>query len=170
MDKLLIYISYDQYEYTNYFHLVVNDDVIIEYCSEEKVDRLFEMIIEKENRVKSFELHVIRDENALEWDYHKAFQEHGIEIYTVNSNDPEKICQIMNARFDGKYGVCGKDDATNKKLINILYSGNCVFQKENYETGETLRQAEEILNRGGEEMTELARIIREKYERIDTHE
>ena len=52
MDKLLIYISYDQYEYANYFHLAVNDNVIIEYYTEKKVDNLFEMIIEKESRVR----------------------------------------------------------------------------------------------------------------------
>ena len=31
---------------------------------------------------------------------------------------------------------------------------------------ETLKQAEDILKHGGDEMTELARIIRDKYERM----
>ena len=70
----------------------------------------------------------------------------------------------MNALFRGEYKVSSKDDASNKKLINIVYSGYCALQKDSCETGEALRKAEEILNHGGEEMTELARIIEEKYE------
>lgn len=170
MDKLLIYISYDQYEYTNYFHLAINDDVVIEYRPEEKVDDLFKTIIEEESVNKSFELYIVQDENASEWDYLKAFQEYGIEIHPISNTDTEQLCQVMNTLFDGEYGIGGKDDISNKKLIGILYSGNCVSQRDNCETGETLKQAEEILKRGGEEMTELARIIREKYERMNRHE
>ena len=76
----------------------------------------------------------------------------------------------MNVLFDREYEISGKDDVSNKKLINIVYSGNCVLQKDNYKTGEILRQAETILNRGGEEMTELARIIKEKYDRMERYE
>lgn len=170
MDKLLIYISYDQYEYTNYFHLAVNANVAVEYCLEEKVDDLFEVIIEKESGEKSFELSVVRDENALEWDYLKAFWEHGVKIRSEISKEPEQLRPVMNVLFDGEYGLSGKDDASNKKLIEVLYSCNCVLKKDNFQTDETLKQVEEILNRGGEEMTELARIIKEKYERIDKHE
>ncbi len=169
MDKLLIYISYDQYEYANYFHLAVNDNVIIEYYTEEKVDNLFEMIIEKESKVKIFELYVVQDENALEWDYIQKFQDYGIETHPVSNKDSEQLCQIMNTLFDGEYKVSGEDDISDSKPINILYFGNCVLQKDNYETNETLSQTEEIFNCGCGEMTELARIIREKYERMDRH-
>ena len=170
MDKLLIYMSYDKGEYRNFFHLSVNEDVVIKCCSEEEVDDLFHLIIEKERETKSFELYVVCDQNALEWDYFKAFQKHGIETHPLSSIDPEKLCQIMNVLFDREYEISGKDDVSNKKLINIVYSGNCVLQKDNYKTGEILRQAETILNRGGEEMTELARIIKEKYDRMERYE
>ncbi|MCI9105723.1 MAG: hypothetical protein HFG57_07160 [Lachnospiraceae bacterium] len=170
MDKLLIYISYAQYDYTNYFNLAINDDLVIEYYSEDKIDDLFEVIIEKENEMKSFEMCVVQDEDALEWDYLMAFQKHGIGTCPVSSKDPEQLCQIMNALFGGEYKVSSKDDASNKKLINIVYSGYCALQKDSCETGEALRKAEEILNHGGEEMTELARIIEEKYERMGRHE
>lgn len=170
MDELLVYISYDPYEYTNYFHLAVNNEVVIEYCAEESVDSLFDIITAKESRGKNFKLYVVQDEKALEWDYLRAFQDHGIEMHpVVIDKDSGQLCQIMSALFDGEYGVSGEDDTSNRKLIKIVYVGNCVLQKDTYEADETLRQAEEILNRGGEEMTELARIIREKYERMDRH-
>lgn len=170
MDKLLIYISYDQYDYTNYFNLAINNDLFIEYYSEDKIDDLFKAVSEKENGMKSFELYVVQDENALEWNYLTALQEHGIETHPVNAKAPEQLCQIMSALFGGDYEVKSKENALNKKLINIVYFGNCALQRDNCETGETLRKAEEILNHGGEEMTELARIIEEKYERMDRHE
>ena len=170
MDKFLIYINYDQFEYINYFHLAINDNLVIEYRPEEKVDDLFETIIEKESVSDSFELCVVQDKDALEWNCFKAFQKYGIETYPKSNKDLEKLCRVMNLLFNGEYVIDGKDYISNKQLINILYFGNCVLQRDNFETGETLKQAEEILKHGGEEMTELARIIREKYERMNRYE
>lgn len=170
MDKVLIYISYAQFEYTNYFHLAVNNEVVNEYCSEENVDLLFEKIIEKESNAKTFELFVVQDENALEWDCLEAIQKHGIEIHPLSDKKTDYLCQIMNLLFDGEYGISGKDDVLNKKLIHIVCSGNCFLQKDNCVSDEALKQAEEILKSGGEEMTELARIIKEKYERMNRHD
>ena len=96
MDKFLIYISYDQFEYTNYFHLAVNDEVVVDFCPVERLDDLFKTIIEKGRTVKSFELDVIQDENASEWDCLEAFQEHGIKILSLSNRNPEQLCQRMN--------------------------------------------------------------------------
>lgn len=170
MDKFLIYISYDQFEYTNYFHLAVNDEVVVDFCPVERLDDLFKTIIEKGRTVKSFELDVIQDENASEWDCLEAFQEHGIKILSLSNRNPEQLCQRMNQLFDSEYVISGEDYSYDKKFISVLWSGNCVLQSENCEHSETLRQAKEILKHGGEEMTELARIIKEKYERLNKHE
>lgn len=170
MDKVLIYISYDQYEYTNYFHLAVNNEVVKYYCPEENVDILFKEIIEKESFAKTFELSVVQDENASKWDCLEAIQEHGIEIHPLNDINIDYLCQVMNSLFDGEYEISGKDDVFNKKLIHVLCSGTCFLQGDNCVPDEALKQAEAILKSGGEEMTELARIIKEKYERMNRHD
>jgi hypothetical protein len=169
MDKILIYINYVSNEYTNYFHLSVNDDVVMKDCPEERVDKLFERMMESVN-AKKFELCVIQDVNASEWDYLKAFQEHGIEICPTSEWDSEKLCQIMDALFDDEYVISDKDDISDKKSVSILGAGHCFLQREDYEPGESLKQAKEILESGGQEMTELARIIKEKYERMKRNE
>lgn len=165
-----MYISYDQFEYTNYFHLAVNDEVIINFCPVERLDDLFKTIIEKRRTIESFELDVIQDENASEWDYLEAFQQHGFKIRSLSNRNSEQLCHVMNQLFDGKYGISGKDDSYDKKLISVLWSGNCVLPSKNCEHSKMLRQEEEILIRSDEEMTELARIIKEKYERLNKHE
>ena len=142
MDQLLIYISYDQYEYTNYFRLAMNHEAVIEYCPEEEADRLFNIIIEKECVNKRFQLDVVQDENASKWDYLKVFREYGIEIRQINNPDMEQLCREVNTVFDGGDGIGGKDDIPNKKPISVLYSGNCTLQKDNCKTGEALKQAD----------------------------
>lgn len=169
MDEILIYINYVSDEYTNYFHLSVNEYVVMKDCPEERVDRLFESMMENVN-AKNFELYIIQDVNASGWDYLKAFQEHGIEIYPTRERDSEKLCQVMNELFEDEYGISGKDDTSDKKIVSILCAGQCVLQREDYESSETLKQAKEILESGGQEMTELARIIKEKYERMKRNE
>lgn len=165
----MIYISYDQFEYTNYFHLIVNDKVVTEYCLEENVDTLFKTMIENESIDKTFELFVVQDEKALEWNYLEAIQKHGVEIHPLSNVDSDYICQIMNSLFDNEYEISSKDDVSNKKLIQILCSGNCFLQRDDCVSDEGFRQREEIVKSGDEEITELARIIKEKYERMNRH-
>lgn len=170
MDKLYLYIDYDPSEYTNYFHMAVNDNVVIRYYPEEKEDDMFKTILEKENAVNRFELYIVQSENASEWDYQKAFREHGMELGPMEGCEPGQLCRELNALFDEEYGIRGQDEPSDKKFIQLLYFGSCVLQQVGCELHETLRQAEEILKHGGEEMTELARIIRKKYDRMNAHE
>ena len=76
----------------------------------------------------------------------------------------------MDALFDDEYVISDKDDISDKKSVSILGAGHCFLQREDYEPGESLKQAKEILESGGQEMTELARIIKEKYERMKRNE
>ena len=74
----------------------------------------------------------------------------------------------MNSALERNFKLDG--DCEIEKL-NILFYGNVIFENDCGKADETLRQAEEILKYGnGEEKTELARIIREKYERMNKHE
>ena len=60
--------------------------------------------------------------------------------------------------------------------LEFVFQGKAVIKTADDNIGgieeieKTLVQAEEILKNGGEEMTELARIIKEKYERMTCNE
>lgn len=167
MDRFLIYVNYNQDEIANEFYLAFNNDIVIKYCRDEEIDWIFEEIAEKGEACKSFEVYVIKDKEALDWDYLKAFQEHDIRVCKSNNIDKESICQLMNTLFEGEYTINLESDVKDKKLIEIIYTCNgSLLSKEGSENIKIPRQAEEILNHGGEETTELARIIKEKYERM----
>lgn len=170
MDKILIYIKYNQYDYINYFHLIVNDKVVDGVYLEEEIDTLFKIIIEKEKNGQNFELYIVQDKDASNWDFLKKIQEYGIKIQPLSNKNTNYICEILNSLFDGEYEISDKDNVFNKKIIRVLFSGNCFLKRNECSNDEVLKQAEEILKSGGEERTKLASIIIEKYERMNKHE
>lgn len=166
MNQIIIYGSYDQDEYTNYYHLINNGEALIEYS--EEIDGLFQQINDTKNEVKSSEIYIVQDENASKWDYLEMFQKYHFELRASSGKDTEQLCNIMNSALERNFKLDG--DCEIEKL-NILFYGNVIFENDCGKADETLRQAEEILKYGnGEEKTELARIIREKYERMNKHE
>ena len=44
MDKMIIYVSYDESQYVNYYHLICGNEKQIEFCPEEKLGQLFNII------------------------------------------------------------------------------------------------------------------------------
>lgn len=161
LNQIIVYISYDQFEYVNYYHLIYNSDILLEYCPEEKVDDLFQKIDDIKSELNNSEIYIVQDENAFEWNCYELFREHNLELRLSNDNDISQICEIMKLVFQREF---------MPEKLNILFYGNVVIKDECCETDETLRQAEEILKHGGEEMTELARIIKEKYERMNIYD
>lgn len=161
MNTIIVYVSYDHYEYINYYHLIINGDILIKYCPEEKIDDLFQKIYAIKNELKNSEIYIIQDENASQWDYLEIFQKCNFVLQALDDKDSSKLCNIMNS-------VPGIE--FNSEKVKVLFYGKVIFKDECYKTNETLRQAEEILKQGGEDMTELARIIKEKYERMNRHD
>lgn len=169
MDQILIYVSYVQYEYRNYFHLVINTEVVAEYHTEEEVDKLFQSIMDKSNG-RNFELYIVQDRDALAWDYRQAFQEHDMDLRESGDIDPEQLCGVMGQAFESEFEVNATDTDLNKKIISVLFFGECVLQSDNNEPAETPGPPQVILEPGGnKEKTELTQIIEEKHERMNSH-
>lgn len=157
MDKVIIYISYDIFQYVNYYHLICNGEKILEYCPEEELLKLFEKI---EKNTRNPQLYIVGEANVSPWDFQTYFDEKKV-ILKENAIEKketifEKLCEALNIDTD--------------KDMKLIYSGIALFEKEEEDTEETLRQAKEIFDNGGEEKTELARIIKEKYERMNNNE
>lgn len=153
MDTVIIYISYDAYEYVNYYHLICNGKKMIEYCPEEKIATIFEKIKENTNNP---ELYIVQGADSTIWNFEEEFAENEIEL---NNHDKGKNTEIFEI-------ITNCDLSSDDNDINIVFHGKALFKKDYSCTEETLLQAEEILKNGGEEMTELARIIKQKYERM----
>ena len=99
MDRIIVYASYDQSEYVNYYHLIHNDETLIEYCSEEKIDDLFRKINFIISDVKSSEIYIVQDKNASEWDYQKMFRTYNLVLHALDDKDIMLLCNIMNSVF-----------------------------------------------------------------------
>ena len=155
MDRIIVYVSYDQYEYRNYYHLMNNDDILIEYRSEDELDILFQSIKENKGSANSIEIYIAQDKNALEWDYSGEFQKHHIDLHKKENCDEERVYKIIN-----------EVQKKESEKISILFCGEGVFRSDKCGRDEPNREDEEIQKPDGEEMTELARIIKEKYERM----
>lgn len=164
MNRIIVYASYEQFEYVNYYHLINNNELLIEYCPEEKIDDIFQEIANIKSEMNSSEIYIVQDKNATEWDYLELFQKHNIELHTLENYDVTQLYDVLNTVFGREFN---KDNNYVNEKISILFYGNAIFEADECRTDETLRQVEELLKHGGEEMTELARIIKEKYERMN---
>lgn len=169
MNRIILYASYEQYEYVNYYHLINNNEILLEYCPEERIDDIFQKIDNIKSEINNSEICIVQDENVTEWDYFQLFQNHNVELHTLKNNDATQLRDEVNTVLAR---VFNKDDDCENEKFYILFYGNAVFETDDCRTDEIPRQDEEILKYGEEEieMTELTRIIKEKYERMNNHE
>lgn len=158
MDKVIIYISFDSFEFANYYHLIINDEKKWEYCREDELKQMFIMI--KENAF-NFDLYIVKEIDASLWNYIEDFNSHEIELNRV-----EKYCKDDIIKEINKILCLEKEE----NELEIVFEGKAFTKKNDIGIQETLNQAEEILKYGGTDMTELARIIKEKYERMNNNE
>ena len=109
-------------------------------------------------------MHIIEDLNVNEWDYNKWFQDYGINLKNEENENSQEVCDIINEVLDVNI-IYGSEN----RNVKSVFSGEGGFDQNNMDN-ETLRKAEGILKYGGEEKTELARIISQKYERMSRYE
>lgn len=164
MDKMIIYVSYDESQYVNYYHLICGNEKQIEFCPEEKLGQLFNIIKKSHCNI---DLCIVRSRTASRWDFESDFNYNEIELEKDEKCKLNEICEVINQALD--------IEKTEDEL-EFVFQGKAVIKTADDNIGgieeieKTLVQAEEILKNGGEEMTELVRIIKEKYERMTCNE
>lgn len=165
MDKVLLYICYDPFDYINYYSLAINNQRVCDVVPEERIGEMFDMCDELNISKTDTQWCIVQDEDASHWDYENELQERGYSIKPM-SISLSILTSEMNTLFDNDFVIAPNQDA-EKKCVKILYphpeNDDCVCDR-----GKALNDAESILNNAG--MTELAKIIREKYERMNKHE
>lgn len=161
MDRIVIYISFDCDSVMNYFHMYVDDERTVSYRNEEEVDEIFQTLKSVDKRTQIF---IVKDKDALSWEFERAFTQNGLTLLTDEQEEGKE--NVVETLF--KSGKVDTESIVFEFCGKILH-GKTVPDKHS-DNQETLRQAKEILMQGGEEMTELARIIREKYERMSKND
>lgn len=167
MSRYLIYVFYDSFEYVNYYNLVCDDEVIIESCPIENIENLFDVIIKE---TSTFELIILQEKNASSWDYKSEFLKYNIIVKGSVNTGNESLCQKLHKIFGYEYVFSDTADDFGKKIISVLFSGKCTLNNICVESDCKTEKVEGSLVCDNEEMTELARIINEKYKRMNNYE
>jgi len=171
MENVLIYISYDLNDYINYFHMIVNEEGTLKYVPIERVSELFEKLEEEGITGSDMKLQIVADENASDWNFEEDFKKYGYVLPAAQNGEASEICNVLEKNFHGRFYF--SEESLNKEGIGIksLYPQRKVSGKteSEHKKEEILTKAIEIME-DEEEMTELARIIIEKYERMKKHE
>lgn len=166
VDKVFIYSVYDFNNYVNYYNLVINGEVVCEFIPEEGIEELFKQCDRFGISKSTTQWCVVQAEDASNWDYEEVIKSHGYELNPMIISTGA-LCEQMSKLFYNEFTV-NEDEDTSKKVIRVLYpnidSNDSLIDKKE----KALEDAESILCKSG--MTELAKIIREKYERINGYE
>lgn len=156
MDKFIIYVNYSSYEYDTYYHLICNGEPVLSYRLEKDIDELIQRIKENRTFSENFYLCIVQDKDADKWaDYNEVFQKEDIQLFPVDDEASQWVYDEISKNFEYE-----------TDNLNIVFYGKGCLKDYSKSIDETLKQAEDILKHGGDEMTELARIIRDKYERM----
>lgn len=187
MDRFIIYVRYDDYEYISRYYLIYNEQKVIE--DEENKDEVFKKIIDMNK--SDLYISIVQDKECLKWDdYNNDFNEKGFELYPNNEqqkvNIYETIYNILNIEKK-------QDLSLDEVKFDIIFSGNLVkkeeinnqeIQKSHEELSQddkTKEFSDEIKNKESvnkqeisgqdvksedDKMTVLAKIIHEKYKGV----
>ena len=171
MDKMVIYISYDDSKCMNYYHVICDNEKAIEFCPEEKLEEVFNII---KKYINNADLCMVKSKMASDWDFESDFNDNEIELkkdekqkYGLN-----EVCEVI----DQVLGIEKTEDE-----LELVFDGSMLLKKAEEgveesidksveDTEETPEQTEEILKNDDEEITEFARIIKEKYKRMGGNE
>lgn len=166
MDKALIYICYDPFAYTNFFSLAINDQRVCDVVPEERISELFLKCEELNVSKSETKWCIVQDEDAAQWNYEEEIKSKGYKVNPLVVS-LSNLTTTMNNLFDNDFVIAPNQDVTKKK-VKVIYPVDFTEDDSVCDQGKALNDAENILNNAG--MTELAKIIREKYERMNKHE
>lgn len=152
LDRFLIFLDYDSVEYTNYYKLVLNDEIVNEW-PQENINELLEYI--KSNSHK-FELDIVMSSEATEWKYMEDIKD-DINILKSIERDTEKLFLDIRSIFE-------RDFLSNGGVtLKHVFSGVCSTESmktdedSDYET-----KTPDTSKHNDTDITTLARIIFKK--------
>lgn len=166
MDEVLIYICYDPFAYTSFYSLAINGQRVCDVVPEERISELFLKCEELNVSKLETKWCIVQDEDAVQWNYEEELKSKGYEVNPLIVS-LSKLTTTMNNLFDNDFVIAPNHDVA-KKNVKLIYPLAFIEDDSVCDQGKALNDAENILNNAG--MTELAKIIREKYERMNKHE
>lgn len=165
-----IYISYDGFDYIDYFHLIIDDEFVLKFVPNEEIDRLFCYLDQMDIKDSDIAWCIAADQDATDWEYEHAFSERGRKINAKDNIDVSHLTKLLKEEFGMDFTF--ECDENADKHLSMYFpkqskSGRLSVNKE-----ELISKTKEIFDRSAnqEEITEFAKIILEKYERMSQHE
>lgn len=179
MDKVIIYISYDDSRYMNYYHVICNDQKVIEFCPEEKLEMVFSII---KKYINNIDLCIVKSKTAYTWDFERDFNDNGIALKKDEKYKLNELCTVINQALNIEKTEDELELAFEGRLLlktveeNIEDMEETLVQDEEIQSGTVQNevtqtdkvqteeiQPERILKSNDEGITEFARIIKQKY-------
>lgn len=167
MNIVILYYRYDDYDYTNYFSLIIDNELVVNDLPAEKLNEIYDKI--KEN-CGQFVCTLVHDYNAeeSEFDFKSDMNNNGITVHSECTADKEEICSVLSNCLNADFCEYRSDNAADKMHVKIVESLKCTIESSSDSINIPLPK--DIPVEVKDEITELAKIIIEKYERKKAHE
>ncbi len=182
MDKLLIYISWDEADWINLFTLCRGGSIIAHNIVPEEIDLIFQPLLQCN---RGFLLDIVAEESASAvWDFEKDFGKRRLRLERrpePNDAEKEELLDTLRSLFGKEYSLNGSGDSAGITEVSLQFAGKCFPEQQTAGTEcRTAGSREEAAAgaapeadgeaapppRREEEMTSLAAIIIEKYRRM----
>ena len=159
--KGLIYVSYDAYEYMNYFHLVMDEEFVCKGVPDGKTDELFGYLDQENIKDSEIAWCIIADQDATDWEYKNAFAQKGRNIHAQHTIDVFRITELLKKEFFVDFTF--DQNEHEGKLLQMLFPKQGEINREEPAKEKT----KPIPDRKKQEpkKTEFSEIIREKLRR-----
>lgn len=172
LNSVLLYISYIESDYECYISIAINEDLKASYIQIPfDTDQLYEVLQKSELNDDDISWCIVSDVSAPEWNYVEDFRDHGYNLIHSLRIDEDSLCDMMTKCFGGRYCICESASNSNQgiKEIKVLFPSNSLAEKDDIPGApeELLKKVEIILASDSPEKTELARIIEEKFKRME---
>ena len=166
----LIYINYDSYDYVNYFHFMIDDEVVLKYIPIENIDAIFSKLDQMDMKDSDITWCIVADQNATDWEFEKEFSDRGRKINSGKTIDLYCISELLKNEFNMEYSF--DHDADADQYLRLCFPEQEKADRLLIDKEDIIDKTKEIFDRAehDDEITEFARIILEKYERMCGHE
>lgn len=169
--KCLLYISYEQEDYVERFHLAIDGQMELSHIALEDIGDIFTKVRECCPEGSKIDWYLIADTDAQDFDFESIFAGNGFKLSCASEWKDSEICDFLGDNFPAKFSMDENGVAIGGKAIKRIYP-QIGQNKSPLNIPDVIKKVEDHIepeNRA-EKMTELARIILAKYGKDEKNE
>lgn len=166
MNTVLIYLVYEPSEYDTYVSIAVNNEKKASYIRlADESEQIFDVLNNEDLSDRETEWCVVADLEAKDCDFAELFRSNGYPMTNRAEIGPETICDTMTRVFGGSYCLCDSEEECEPGKRAI-----CIVNAKAYHPEPQKINPDDLAEKPNSntiDSTDLARIIIEKYNRIE---